>query len=289
MVAANDLTTLANVKPFCSNAANADAVLGRLITQASRFIYGYLNLPTLLPTPVTEVLDGGGSDRWANIDEEAGRRIGFTRRPILSLTSLTIDGVAIDQAADPAPGTFPQGWVLDAWDGTVPGNAQFLTLRGCQRFTRGRRNVVVSYVAGYQISAEAATVPNASPYQVAPAQPAGRIASDVGVVYASGGTPLVPIATGTPAQGQYLLDLTAGAYTFASADAGAGVLLTYGFIPADLEQVCIEIVAERYSYKDRIGVMSKSLATQETVSYSPRTMSAYVQSILDNYRDPVFA
>jgi hypothetical protein len=47
---------------------------------------------------------------------------------------------------------------------------------------------------------------------------------DLGVVYASTGLPLTRVASG-PTVGQY--SVSAGVYTFASADSGAGVLISY--------------------------------------------------------------
>jgi hypothetical protein len=44
-------------------------------------------------------------------------------------------------------------------------------------------------------------------------------------------------------------------------------LISYSFIPADLEEACIQMVAERYYYRERVGAMSKALAGQETVSW----------------------
>lgn len=73
--------------------------------------------------------------------------------------------------------------------------------------------------------AEAAAVPTAAPYTVTPANSA-TFADDAGIVYATTGLPLVKVAA-TPATGQYTL--TAGVYTFAAADAGKALLLTYTY------------------------------------------------------------
>ncbi|MGH6974245.1 MAG: hypothetical protein ACRED6_06425 [Stellaceae bacterium] len=77
---------------------------------------------------------------------------------------------------------------------------------------------------------EAGTVPASSPYTVSAAN-AATFADDYGVVYAATGLPLAKVAAG-PAAGQY--SESAGIYTFASADAGKAVLLsyTYGASPA---------------------------------------------------------
>ena len=43
--------------------------------------------------------------------------------------------------------------------------------------------------------------------------------------------------------------VAAGVYSFAAVDAGASVLISYGFIPAAINNACIEWVAERYRYR----------------------------------------
>lgn len=55
-------------------------------------------------------------------------------------------------------------------------------------------------------------------------------ADDLGVYYAATGAPLVKIASGTPATGQY--KVTAGVYTLSTADATASVLVYYTYSSA---------------------------------------------------------
>lgn len=54
----------------------------------------------------------------------------------------------------------------------------------------------------------------------------------------------------------------------------------------DIEQACIELVANRYKEKDRIGLVSKGLAG-ETTAYTQADMSKSVRAILMNYRKVV--
>ena len=76
---------------------------------------------------------------------------------------------------------------------------------------------------------ETGTVPAVTPYTVTAANSAALV-QDYGVVYAATGLPLTKVAS-TPTQGQY--SVTGGVYTFAAADQGAAVLLTYTYtIPA---------------------------------------------------------
>ena len=92
-----------------------------------------------------------------------------------------------------------------------------------------------------------------------------------------------PAATaGTPSTGQY--NVSSGVYTFAAADAGAAVLVSYGFIPAAINNACIEWVAERYRYRTRIGQSAQTVAGQQTASYSLKDIPDFIQASLDPYR-----
>ena len=53
-------------------------------------------------------------------------------------------------------------------------------------------------------------------------------------------------------------------------------------IPADVAQVCIELVAKKYRERDRIGTLSRTLAG-EIVTYEKSDLSGEVQSRLRNY------
>lgn len=73
---------------------------------------------------------------------------------------------------------------------------------------------------------EAAAVPASTPYTYSTTNHSTFVA-DQGVVYASTGLPLTKLASGTPAQGQYTV--AAGVYTFAAADEGVNVLISYTY------------------------------------------------------------
>lgn len=73
--------------------------------------------------------------------------------------------------------------------------------------------------------AEAASVPATAPYNVTPANSASFV-DDAGLIYAATGLPLIKVAS-APAVGQYTL--SAGVYTFAAADAGKALLVSYTY------------------------------------------------------------
>jgi hypothetical protein len=276
-MAASDLAVLADVKTWLSGSSGIgssdDTLLARLITDVSGAIAAYLGRPSLTPYAYSERLDGKGKTRM------------FLRNyPALKVTSLAIDNVALPPAPAPGPGApFGRGYLLEPWDGLPPGRPQALDLFHAT-FRRGRQNVAISYSAGYAVESESAAVPSApGPYTVGAAAPFGPWASDLGVTY-NNDTPLVAVA-GLPGAGEY--NVAGGSYTFAAADAGAAVLISYGFIPAAINNACIEWVAERYRYRTRIGQSAQTVQGQLTSAYSLKDMPDFVRASLDPYRSVV--
>lgn len=263
------LASLDSVKAWLgSTTTNDDLLLTRLIGQVSRFIANYLQRPTLFRQEYVETYDGTGS-----------ARLMLRNWPVLSVESLAI-GVLTVSAAQ-APGH--AGYSMEAWNGLPPGRPQTLTLNG-YRFSTGLDNVAVTYAAGYAVDGEAHTVPSGDPYSIGVDAPHGPWAVDEGVSYADG-TALTRV-TANPSTGQYSID-GRGNYAFAAADAGSEVLISYSFVPADLEQACIELVAERYRYKDRIGESSKTIGGQVTAAFSLKDMPDYVRELLQPYMSVV--
>jgi hypothetical protein len=277
-MAASDLAVLADVKTWLSGSSGIgtsdDSLLARLITDVSGAIASYLGRPALMPRAYVERIDGNGKTR-----------LYLRHYPVLQMTSLTIDNFAVPARVLPVTGTaHGKGYLLEPWDGLPPGRPQALDVFHAA-FHNGRQNVTIAYNAGYAVEGESATVPAApGPYTVTALAPFGPWASDAGVVYSSGadsGTALTPVG-GTPSAGQY--NVTSGAYSFAAADAGAAVSISYGFIPAAINNACIEWVAERYRYRTRIGQSAQSVSGQLTSSYSLKDMPDFVRASLDPYR-----
>jgi len=270
MASSFDLVTLADLKAWLEVEGTADdTLLSLLISQVSRAILTYLDRPSILPTTYTDVIDGGNDTS-----------VMLRYWPVNAIASCLVDGVAISAAPPLIAGAPLQcGYVLDAAAAMPPGRMQRLSMR-YGLFRRGLQNVIVSYFAGYQVSNEAAAVPAAAPFTIAVQAPYGAFASDGGVTYTSG-APLTPAAQ-NPGLGQYTV--SSGVYTFASADAGAAVNLTYGYIPYDLSLAAKEWAGERYASHTRIGQASKSLGGQETVSFIVKDVPDFVARILQPYR-----
>jgi len=275
---AGDLTTPARAAQwFASAPALPSPLLSQLITSATALIYGKLNRARLFSRQLTSTFDGVGTDQ-----------IVLPHWPVTSIVSLQM-GAAIIQpfplppATGPTAGivpanTFGYGYRFVPWDGGLPGDPTVIQfVNGF--FYVGLQNVQIIYQAGYLVSGEAATVPAGAPFQVTVQQPSGIWCRDNGITFADTGATLAPV-TGVPATGQYNVptDTAPGVYTFSSADSGRPVLISYSFVPADLEEACIQLVAERYSYRSRVGELVKSLGGQETIRYlrgAPGTRSVF--------------
>lgn len=271
----NDLTTLAAVKEWltANNQAptNADVVLARQIKSASATIMSFLQRSSFVSQAYTDVFDGAGNQTFF-----------LNQWPVTTVLEVTIDGIDVAESTD---GREP-GWVLSAWDGFPPGQPQQVTLLGGFQACRGNGNVRIRYTAGYLVSGEAQTVP-ATPYQVTVDQPLGFWSQDAGVTYANG-TALVKVAS-SPSVGQYSIpaespNVPLGTYQFAAADTAASVLISYSYVPSSVDEACVNLVADRYKYRGRIGQRSQSTGGQTTNSYDPNQMPVYVRDALQPFR-----
>jgi hypothetical protein len=269
-MATGDLVTLAAMKSWLNiTTTNDDTLLSTLITQISRAIYNYTNRTFFLPRTVTETYDGMGRQRLL-----------LRNWPVVNVLAVSVDGNAIPASPIWGPGvSFTAGYCLEPADDDPPGAMQAIDLRGGYCFHKGRQNVVVTYLAGYIVQGEAQTVPSTPTgglYQLTYATPYGTWGLDQGVTYANGTA--LTLVTGTPTTGQY--NVANGVYTFAVGDASASLLLSYGYIPSDLEQCALEWIADRYKQRDHIGQSSKSLGGQETVAYLNQNMPMFVKETL---------
>ena len=274
----NRLVDLERVKDWVGATSNSDdLLLTRLIDGVSRFILSYLQRPTLFQNTFTDIYDGYGTNRQA-----------LRNWPVINVSSVTIGFNEVAPFQVP-PIVTPYtligvGYVFDPWDGYPPGRTQFVSLRGYY-FARGNSNVQIVYESGFVVQNESQTVPSGTNNVLAVNAPNGSWAVDQGVTYVTSGLPLtaVPYNPSTSLSvGQYMV--SRGNYYFATADASAAVLISYSYVPADIEQVAMEMVAERYSYKNRVGLISKTLAGNETMSYSQKSMPDFLASILQPYR-----
>jgi hypothetical protein len=260
-----DLVSLAQLKAHLGlQSSGEDILLASLIGQISRAICSYINRPFIWPRDVVDTFDGNGRPK-----------IQLRCWPVISVSSVSIDGQTVPQSLTP----LSQGWTLEPGDVEPPGAMQKVMLRGGV-FSRGWQNVIVAYRAGYQISNEVCVAPASAPFLVKAAQPYGAYVCDAGVNFASGQA-LMRVSV-NPAQGQYALD-GVGGYFFSAADAGQRLMLNYGYVPSDLAGCALEWAADRYRYRERIGMTSKSLGGQETAAFRISAMPDYVEAALRNF------
>jgi hypothetical protein len=271
---ANDLCQLADVKLWLGRTdANSDALLAALITRASRAIHSYLQRGFLLPRSVSERRDGTGTTAMV-----------LKQWPVIAVNAVTVDDRVIPQAV--VNGTLPgAGWTCETWDGAPPGRPQTLSLSGysfggCWPGAGNAQNVLITYEAGYQVSAEPQIVVDGAAAVLAPF---GAWASDIGVTYADG-TALVFVES-APATGQYALGAVPGQYVFNAGDEGAAIAISYGYIPFDLADACVELVSERFKYAQRIGERTHSLGGNETVAFDNTRFTPLIAAMLQPYRN----
>lgn len=262
-MATGDLTTLRRVRDYLGLATHdADNKLAALITASSAWVLTQLGRPVLSAT-YTETRDGDG-----------GSSLILRRWPVTSVTSVTVDGIAI-AARTTVTG---DGYVLR--DNT-------LELVGYV-FTAGVQNVVVVYRAGFEVT-ESVTIPaTPGPYTVTLSSPWQDAISATLVI---AGTALTEV-TGAPSSGRYAVSLDpvtgAATYTFNAAQQSLAATVVYGTIPQDIEQAVIEHVALRFRGADRLDAATIS-GGGESVSFMATGPSfAFIAGVLENYREPGF-
>jgi len=262
------LTTLPHAKSWLNiNQSNTtdDQFLTYLIKSASAFALNYMQRDSMAATVYNEMYDG------------YGRAFMVLRQfPAHEVVSLSLNGQRVPPASGDGVDTpFTNGYVLEQAH-SAP-SQQRLSLFGWV-FPRQRSSVYVSYRAGYMELAEMHTVPE-SPPTVCTNK---TWLEDEGVTLADG-TPLVRVYGVDPGPMQYDIN-SDGVYVFNDDQSSVTVKISYSFVPPDVEQAVWELVGERYKARDRIGVNSKALGGQETVSFDIRSMNPYIRELLNPYK-----
>ena len=267
-LAAGDLTTLSRVQNWLGTGATGQtsvSILQQLIGSMTALIYTHLNRSRTYSQTFNRTFDGVGNAAIVLPDYPVTSILSVSQgQKVIPPSVIVPEGVA-----QPIGTNFGYGYRFIPWGGNLPGENAVVELVNSW-FYPGPQNIKVSYIAGYLIQNESQIVPysTGSTSEVTVNQPQGIWCRDNGVVYAETLVPLVPV-TADPTVGQYIppVDSAPGQYIMSAADSNADVLFTYSFIPADLEEACIQMVAERYFYRQRVGEISKSLAGQETIRY----------------------
>lgn len=253
--ASYDLTDLATVKDELSLQSvdtSNDTWLGRAISQVSKVVMSATNR-VFAPEYVQDNFDINRNRYQLPMGTW---ELQLSRWPILAVSSVV---QTVDLGGSPATQTLVAGtdFEIDYANGRLLRlNSNTGRVMGWEAF-----QTVVKYTAGYGAAvSETHSVPaNPGPYTVTVAG-AATFSCDQTVAYASSGVLLTPIASGTPAAGQYTVAL--GVYTFAAADAGQSLNFAYctESIPLDLVDAALRTVTVRFKAKGR----DPSLVQRET-------------------------
>jgi hypothetical protein len=258
------LTTLAAVKDYLGiTDDDSNSFLDRLILSASQFVLTWIGRDTFGVTDYTMNFRGNGKSS-----------VLLPFWPVTAVTSVGVAGSAIGASTLGNYGNPNSGYVLaDPRFGP-----QSLDLYGYS-FWHGAPSQVI-YTAGFRTS-QTFTIP-ATPFQVTPTE-GGQWIGDIGVTI--DGTAATKVDSG-PATGEYSVDVS-GLYTFAAADTGKEAVISYDLVPFDVSFAVTELIGEWYKRKDRIGILSKTLGGQETVTFSQKDMGDSIRSTLQPYMNVV--
>jgi hypothetical protein len=258
------LTTLAAVKDYLGiTDGNSDSFLDRLILSASQFVLNWIGRDSFRPIQYTMNFRGNGKSS-----------ILLPFWPVVSITSVGVAGSAIGASTLGSYGLPNSGYVL----GDPRFGNQSLDLYG-YNFWQGAPSQVI-YTAGFRTS-QTGNIPG-TPFQIAPTE-GGQWIADEDVTI--DGVDAVKVDSG-PTTGQYSVDIS-GLYTFADADTGKEAVITYDYVPFDVSFSVCELIGEWYKRKDRIGIISKTLGGQETVTFSQKDMGDSIKSTLQPYMNVV--
>ena len=286
--AAYDLVTLAVVKDDLSITTTADdSWLARAITQLSKSVMNdtnrvfspeFLKDTIYMPRNRRQVIEGGD-------------RVQLTRFPIIAVASVVQIMTDAGTTTTLTAGTdfdidYDTGELIRL-DSTTGRTMQWESYP-----------LTVKYVAGYGNSVnETHSIPASPAYTITVSQ-ASAFSCDQSVTYTAGGAALTAVAS-NPAVGQYSVNLSTGIYTFAAADAGKSLSMTYATldVPDDIQEVCTRLVTGRYRSKGRdpnlIQRETPGLGTERFwFGGAPGQTGRFpleISSVLDAYSVPVIA
>lgn len=260
------LTTLSAVKDYLGipeDNTDSDKFLTRLIDAASQFVLNWISRDSFGVRSYTQNFRGTGRGQ-----------VLLNVWPVFAVTSVGSGGSSIPASVIGNVGMPSSGYyVSDRRFGP-----QTLDLQG-YGFVNGAPSQVV-YLAGFRNS-QTSIIP-ATPFQVEITEQ-GRWIANIGVTI--DGAAAVQVAS-APAAGQYSID-DWGVYTFAAADEGKSAVITYDYAPFDVSFAVDELIGEWYKRKDRIGVTSRTLGGQETITFSQKEMSDAIKAVLQPYANVV--
>lgn len=262
-----NLTTIAAVKAYLTiTTSNQDALIAQLIPRESALVERWTGRTFPTVTNASKRLNGTGTTRLVLPDN-----------PIISVSALSIYGSAIAASPD----GIQAGYLFDDTCLYLVGGVGGIGWG--DRFPTQPQSVVCSWTGGYQTS-ETDFVPTGNAPTITPTT-GGTAASVVSVMDDTLGIVMTQVGA-APLANQYTF--SAGVFTFNSAQYNHAVTMTYGYIPAAVEQAVIEMVGLDLQQRNNIGITSKSLAG-ETIAYEKKGISDSAKEMLMPYRRMVIA
>lgn len=258
------LTTLQSAKDWLEiTNDDSDTAIVRLIDAASRFLFGYLGRDSFLTKE--RVYDFKG----------AGNGIMLPHWPVLSVNSLGISGTAIMPAVARPFGAPSSGYRIVPVTPDPMGPVE-INVAG---YLFGGAPGVIEYTTGYQ-TAEINKLVAVDGVIAVSTTSGGQWIGDLGVTLDN--VPAVPVKA-DPQQGEYSVS-DWGLYTFNIADADRISEISFNYAPWDVAFAVTQMVGEWWKKKERIGVLSKTLGGQETITFSQQDITDGIRGMLSAYQ-----
>lgn len=253
-----NLTSAARVSSFMAINPNQAAVLDPIIAGASAFVSRFTG-KSFEPTLKQLVLDPPASAEPKLI----------IRDPLISISELKVDKEV-----------WPE--TVDFWNGSgyyvEKITSSCTALHAISKtWPSLPRSIMLSYLSGYTDTFQEVIGPDNSVSALL------YWLDDVSVHL--NGVAATKVAS-APAVGQYAVS-SAGVYTFNAADQAKTAKITYVCTPADVERAIVDLVAYTFSGRDRVGISSKTLGGQETISYSAAALTPTAAMLLKPFRSVV--
>jgi hypothetical protein len=259
------LTTLAAVKDWLDiTTDDSDKQLTRLIDAASQFVLNLLNRDSFQVRSYIQNFRGNGKTTML-----------LRNWPIVTIGSVGVGGSFVSASTIGNAGLPGSGYTIS----DIRSAPQSIDLYG-SHFWLGAPSQI-SYTAGFRTT-DTYVIPDENPIEYAP-QSGGQWSLDLGVTL--DGVAAMKVA-GIPVAGQYAVDEW-GTYSFANADNGKTAVISYDYTPFDVSWAVTELIGEWYKRKDRIGLLSKTLGGQETVTFSQKDMNDSIRGSLQPYMNVV--
>lgn len=247
----------------------SDKALIRIINAASQFTLNYLNRDGFAATDYTQNFRGNGKCSTL-----------VRNWPVISVSAVGVNGTAIPLSVAGANGLNGSGFYIS----DQRGGPQSIELAGYNYWYGAQCQIV--YRAGWETT-ETYVIEGNDPLTAAlPYTPTtgGTWTIDEGIK-GEDGVAWTKVKA-DPVTLEYTVDEW-GVYNFSVDDVGKTITFKYDYVPDDLSQAVLDMIGLWYTSKDRIGVLSKTLAGQETVTFDRSSMPDTCEAALQFYMNVV--